>query len=144
MNSHNLLDSEGACILLRHSEICQVCCSENREIVSPCILITPNAFDLVSACRLNVMVLLALCSSHQAGCGCLGDGLISLSAALAREAVIPVQLGEMCVTPRALCLGTLLGHGAPHQAPSTHRIPPRLVISRGHQTHSLSQGLICH
>lgn len=142
--AHSLLDSERPCILLWHTEICQVSCSENRGIASPCILIAPNTFDLGAACCLNVTVSLAFCSSHQAGCGCSGDGLISLSAALAREAVIPLQLGEVCVTPRALCLGTLLQHGAPRQTPSARCISARLVMGRVHQAHPFSQRLVCH
>lgn len=144
MNFCCLPDSEKAGILLWHTEVCQVSCSENREIVSPCILITPNAFDLGSACRLNVTVSLALCSFHQAGCGCLGNGLISLSATLPHEAVTVTQLGEVCGTPRALGLRTLPGHGAPHQAPSAHRIPPHLVIGQVHEAHPFSQSLVGH
>lgn len=115
MNSHYLHDSERTCILLRHTEICQVSCSENCEIVSPCILITSNAFDLGPACCLNVTVSLALCSSHQAGRGCLDDGLISLSATLAHEAVILVQLAEVCI--RRACIWSPCWGTVPHAKP---------------------------
>lgn len=126
MNSHYSASSGGTCILLRHAETCRVSCSENREIVSPCMLITPNAFDLGAACRLNVTVSRALCSSRQAGPSCLGDGLVSLSAAVAREAVIPARLAEVCVTPRALP-GDPAGARCPTPSPErpSHPSPPR-------------------
>lgn len=142
--ARSLLDSERPRNLLWRTEICQVSCSENHGIASPCILIAPTACDLGAACCLNVTVSLAFCSSHQAGRGCSGDAVISSSAALAREAVIPLLLGEACVTPRALRLGTLLQHGAPRQAPSARRISARLVMGRVRQAHPFSQRLVCH
>lgn len=92
-----------------NTEIWQVSCSENREIVSPCVLIPPNAFDLGSAYRLHATVSFALCISHQAGRGCLCVGLISLSAMLLQKAVIAVQRGEVCRTPRSPVFGDPTG-----------------------------------
>lgn len=142
MNSHYLPNSERCASSYWDFQLSH---SEDRQIVSPCILITPDAFDLSAACHLNIMVLLLFCSSHQAGHGCSGNGFISLSAALVHEAVMFLQLGQDCVIPRALCLGTPLGHGAPHQPQAPIRcIPPCLVIDQVCQAHPFSQNLVCH
>lgn len=109
MNSHYLPSSESVCILLWHTEIWQVSWSGNHEIVSPCLLIPPDAFGLRAACRLHIMVSFALCISHQAGRGCLGVGFISWSAVLAQKAVIPVQLWVVRRTARGPVFGDPAG-----------------------------------